>query len=381
MARRKSMALLALALAGPMWAGESDPNQWDFQDNNIRLDYGFVVNRHLNIADDGKQTEAYFVDSDSEESHAYLSARTRVNDDFLLGGEIYLLLQANPADSVSQLEPEQGLSTNARRAQIFAESRRWGTVAFGRGFASAFFISDMEAGGIDASGMGDYHLLSPGVLAGGLFFFDRNTRDYSNIQVKDPFLDVESVRQIDRLRYDSPAFNGLSIGATTGTDRYGDVTLRYRGNWGDLSVSAATTYQENASIAVAWRFDSGFGILHNPSGLNLTIAATRDEAVSNNVKGESYVIRPGWRTRPFEVGETRMFFDYAPSRDIPASGDDNTSYGAFVAQKFEAYNLDVYAGYRFYQMDRPSADLADIHVFVLGALFFYNGSSNVPVRL
>ena len=46
-----------------------------------------------------------------------------------------------------------------------------------------------------------------------------------------------------------------------------------------------------------------------------------------------------------------------------------------VAQKFDKYNLQLYGGFRHYDLDRPGEALQDIDLFMIGALMFYDGMS------
>ena len=51
--------------------------------------------------------------------------------------------------------------------------------------------------------------------------------------------------------------------------------------------------------------------------------------------------------------------------------DEADSIGFFVQQNWEAVGLDLYGGFRRYEVERPDIDLKPINVFALGAMYTF----------
>ena len=102
----------------------------------------------------------------------------------------------------------------------------------------------------------------------------------------------------------------------------------------DFKVSGAIAYSEPSVDQQL--FDGSISILHDPSGISLTVAAAySDEAIDDGRYG---YVKLGYQTDFFEVGKTAMSVDAYYGEDIAANGSDSTSFGAQLVQ-----NLDYLA--------------------------------------
>ncbi len=68
----------------------------------VKLSISGWVNRAVNIVDDGKDTDAYFVDNDNAESRVTFTGTGKINDDLTLGSVIELTIAPNKASDVNQ---------------------------------------------------------------------------------------------------------------------------------------------------------------------------------------------------------------------------------------------------------------------------------------
>jgi len=293
-----------------------------------------------------------------------LKGTAKVDDDLTLGAHVEAALQDNAASQVSQINETSGFNISGRFFDLTADSETYGKGSFGKGFASSFFIAE-----IDASGTLYANLPSVGNTASGLLFYDNDANDYvEGLSVGDAFLDLEALSLINRVRYDSPVWNGLRLSGTLGQDQFRDVTLRSKGTMGDFDVTSAASYQNDANGPFSdWRTDGGTGILHRPTGLNLSGGGALQKATFDGRKSHGFLARGGWRGKWFDVGETKTALDFTRTWDITVNGDRATSIGAFLVQDIEAYDLQLYTGYRNYDLDRDDIDLDAIHVWTVGA--------------
>ncbi|MDJ0866075.1 MAG: hypothetical protein QNK03_08205 [Myxococcota bacterium] len=331
---------------------------------------GAHLNRQVTIAADGDNTKAYFVDSSNLPSYAFLKSSVPLGDDLSLRAHVEFALQDNAASSVSQLNETSGFNISGRYFEAIVDSRKYGRLSFGKGLASAFSFIDLA---MVADGMIVANLLSLGSTAPGLLFYSDDLDAYSSITVGDAFLDLEGLARINRVRYDAPVWNGLQLSGTVGEDQYADATLRYRDELGDFSLLAVTSYQNDANGPFSeWRVDSAVAIHHRPTGLNLTAGGAFQEAQDDSRRSEGFLVRAGWRRRLYEFGETKLAVDYSHSWDVTAAGDRARSFGAFALQEVDWLGLQLYAGYRNYDLSRDDIGLDGIHVFTTGASLFFD---------
>ncbi len=323
---------------------------------------GANLNRAINTSHDGNRTKALFVDSSNIPSYVYLKASAHIHEELTLRAHLETAFQANAASRASQTNESAGFDTNGRFFELIADTKSFGKLSFGKGFASSFLAFE-----IDKSGTWYGNLLSVGNTAGGLLFYDSNVNDYSMLRVGDAFLDQEELSLINRVRYDSPRFRGLQLSGTVGEDNFRDVTLRYSGEGKGFEWMSGASYQDKANGPFSeWRWSGGGGVLHRPTGLNLTAGAAYSKATDDGRKAEGFAVRAGWRRRVFELGETKLVADYQRAWDITQSGSDEVSVGAFAFQDIDVAGLQLYAGYRLYEVDIDPEDLDDIHVYVIG---------------
>ena len=70
-------------------------------------------------------------------------------------------------------------------------------------------------------------------------------------------------------------------------------------------------------------------------------------------------------------GSTAFSIDYAMNYDVRLLGDRGKSVGLFVYQNWDKVGLDLYAGYRIYDVKRPDIDLYPLNIFVVGIIFSF----------
>ena len=115
------------------------------------------------------------------------------------------------------------------------------------------------------------------------------------------------------------------------------------------------------------QYDGSFSLLHEDTGLNLTLSAGLQERDNQSDAGNLYG-KLGWLTRFFSFGETAFEVDYTRTQNQPTENDDGYSVGAAAVQFFEEYGTDIYLLYRLYSLDRDvEPEVHDINVVSIGA--------------
>jgi hypothetical protein len=312
---------------------------------NSVLTLGGRVHRVIMQVDDGASTNGFFMDSDQGPTMLRADISSRVSSDWTLGGALEVGIQSNRPFRVNQDNPNPGTDLTVREADLELKSDRYGTFSFGRGFSAN--------------------------LAPGMQFIDRATNELSGIAVNQHFADTERLLLVDRLRYDSPSFaGGFQLSGTLAADARWDAALRYYPSHDNWTIRAAATYQHKPFQDIDDRYDIGFAARHNETGLSINVGLVGGEARDGRDLS-AYIIKAGWLTNLNSLGYTAFSADFSSGSDARLADDEAESIGLFVQQKLDSVGLDLYGGFRRYEVERPDIDLRPMNVFALGAIFTF----------
>jgi cell division protein FtsB len=328
----------------------------------VKLAISGQVHRAVNIGDDGKNTKAYYVDSDASNSRVRLVGTAKATDDLTIGSIIEVAIAPNESSEVSQGNEESGDFFDQRWAEVSVDSKRFGKISAGKGSTA----SDNSAE-IDLSKTDVVLYASIADIAGGLLFRQTNDDTLTDVSVSDAFQDLDGLGRKSRVRYDTPAFYGLHLATSLVSDQRYDASLWWGGQGfgfkGAGGVAVAFPNEDDTD----YQYDGSFSILHEDTGLNLTLSAGLQER-DNQGDATNFYAKTGWLTRFFSLGETAFGVDYTRSVNLPTGRDDGHSVGAAVVQQFEDYGTELYMQYRFYTLDRDAdPNVQDINVGTIGA--------------
>ncbi len=333
-------------------------------DPQFKLKLGGRIHRMVSYADDGHRGKFYHTDSGNLPSILNVTAQGKVSEDLTVGAQWETQFADNSPVSVNQNNENSGLDIAGRLFSVFIDSKRFGKLDAGKGWASSFTLYETDLSGTQ-TGM----ILSPGTTFPGLLFWNRDDNQFTNIRVGEAFLDIENASLVNRIRYDSPQFYGLQLSGSWGSDQRSDVTLRWKDEIGDFKFSGATSYQRNTfGFNANWRVDGILGMLHKPSGLNLVGGAGVSEKKEDDQNARGWIVKAGWRKKLFGFGETKLAVDFNRNSDTLTNQENSTSYGAFWVQDIDRWGLELYAGYRYYDYDRNDFDTSPIHVPLIGTM-------------
>ncbi len=246
----------------------------------------------------------------------------------------------------------------------------YGTISVGQGSSATDGTATLDvsetfvAGSVDESdGFGSFRLR------------DGNGR-LTGIAIGDIFDSFDGARLM-RVRYDTPRLNGFMVSTSYGqnvlvsgidTDFY-DVALRWSGDLGDVAVEAAAGYgwANDPNGENLRRVSGSVTAFHDPTGLNLSVSS------GSQIDGPAYVyVKPGWKTQVFAAGDTAMSVDYYYGTDFLTSGATSEAVGISAVQSFDAYSIDVHAGWRrfMYSDDLPGS-YEDADGLLVGARWYF----------
>ena len=328
----------------------------------IKLAISGQVNRAVNIIDDGKNTAAYFVDNDSSNSRVRFVGTAKATDDLTIGSRIEVAFAPNDSSQVNQNTEDSGNFFDERWVEVSLTSKRFGKVSLGKGDSASNNTAEVDLSKTDV-----VQYASIADIAGGMLFRQTSGDNrLTTVKVSDAFKDLDGLSRKDRLRYDTPTFYGFSLAGSLISDQRWDASLWWGGQGLGFKAAGAAAIADPNQDNTNYQYDGSFSLLHEATGLNLTLSAGLLDYDGRNA-GTNLWGKLGWLTRLFSAGETAFAVDYDRSTNFPTGTDKGYSVGGAVVQQFDDYGTELYVQYRLYSLDRdvePSVE--DMYVGTIG---------------
>lgn len=340
------------------------------------------VNKAVMFADDGYDDDVFFVDNDIATTRLGVKAKSKLNDEFAVGGVLEFEWLQNKSNKVSMFDdnPDNG-SAEKRQMKVYGESKSAGKLTLGHGSVAADNIAQIDLSGTSLAGRAD------SAFGAGFQFYDQ-ANDHYNIGTdeKPKFITVGNIftdldgNRMDGLFYDSPAFFGVTLSGTVAEKNYNDVAINYDQKFGGTQVKAGMAYTNEAEGTSSDHKLSGSASVMLPMGLNFTAAAGQNEFTNSSYDDGSYWFgKVGYQMKALSFGSTSFAVDYGQYDDMIGATSHDTQYegdmwGAEMVQKFDDINTEFYMAYRLYELDDNSVtitDYDDVSVVLSGARFSF----------
>lgn len=328
----------------------------------VELTLSGQVNRGLLVTDDGEETEWYNVDNSNSSTRMRLLGKAEITEDFSIGTNMEVQIQSNSSSAVSQDNKSTGtVSFTDRKLELVLDHKRYGKLSLGQGDTASNSTSEVDLSGTSVIGYA-----SVGDLAGGTQFRDDDSGELSGIAIGDVFSNLDGLSRDDRIRYDTPSFNGFSAATSFIQNGRWDVAGRYAATLGSVKTAAAIGYSDpDRGGDTDHRLNGSLSMLHD-SGVNLTAAAGRD-SVDGRDDPTFYYVKLGYQANFFHYGGTNFAIDYYKGDDIDVDSGDATSYGLFAVQNLDDYGTEFFLGIRNYEYDTDDQDFQDVFAMMAGA--------------
>jgi len=323
------------------------------------------LHRVIMVVDDGATTNGFFMDSDQGPTMLRADIKNKTKGGWTVSGALEVGIQSNRSFRVNQENPNPGTDITVRVADLVFEYDKVGKLSFGRGFAAAWVVPE-----VDLSGTVPAALLSVGNLAPGMRFVDRSNNELSLIQVSDHFVDTERLLLTDRFRFDSKVFGGgVILSGSVAADSRWDAAFRYYPSLEDWSIRVVTAYLHKPFRDIEHRGDLVFSVRNNSTGISLTAGISLAKTL-NGRKPNAYILKVGWLKNLNSLGYTAFSIDYSQGKEVLLNGGDKSnSIGFFALQKWDFVGIDFYTGFRRYSVNRPDIDLKPLNTFTLGTIY------------
>jgi len=328
----------------------------------VKLAISGQVNRAVNIVDDGKSTDAYFVDNDNSESRVRFVGTAEATDDLTIGSTIELSIAPNKAGEVDQNNQETNNVFDERIVEATLDSKRFGKLSLGKGHTASYGTAS-----VDLSGTAVISYATIADTAGGMLFRQTSDDNLTNVRIVDAFNSFDGLSRKNRVRYDTPTFHGFHLATSAISDQRYDAAVYWGVQGYGFKAAGAAAFAYPNEDDTDFQYDGSFSLLHEDTGLNLTLSAGLQER-DNQGDAENTYVKVGWLRRFFSFGETAFGVDYTRSLNLPTGRDDGYSVGVAAVQQFEEYGTEIYLLYRLHSLDRDvEPNVHDVNVGSIGA--------------
>ena len=331
--------------------------------DRVKLAISGQVHRAVNLIDDGKNTDLYFVDSDVSNTRVRFVGTAKATDDLTIGSRLEIAATSNESSQVNQNNEDSGDFFNVRWADVTLASKSYGKLWLGKGDTASNNTSEVDLSGVDVVAYASV----ADIAAGMLFRESSGDNSLTTVSVGDAFNDRDGLSRQNRIRYDTPTFWGFHLAGSAVSDQRYDGALFWGGQGYGFKAAAAAAIANPNRDNTDLQYNGSFSVLHEGTGLNLTTSAglldRDDEGDPTN-----FYVKGGWLTRLFSVGQTGFAVDYTRSVNLPTGRDKGYSVGGAVVQQFEDYGTELYLQYRLYSLDRDVApSVENMNVGTIGA--------------
>jgi len=328
---------------------------------NVKI-YG-QVNKAVLFSDDGDDENLYLVDNDNSSTRVGLLATIKPSHRVEVGSKIEVEYQTNASNEVNQNDKRiDDTDFNKRHLDLWVDANNIGKFSLGWGSTASDGTSE-----VDLSGTGVVGYSSVGDMAGGQLFYNSDANALSGTRIGSVFSNMDGLGRDERIRYDSPTFNGFTGSASYISDGGGDFAVRYAAKMGGFKLAAAAAFADPGSTSdtVDDQLAGSVSVLHD-TGFNGTFAmGTRDNKGDRDDGGFFYT-KFGYRARWCPLGVTSLSIDYGRYSDISVDDDDADTVGFQMVQDLQEWGTEAYLGYRFHKLDRSGTDYDDINSIMTG---------------
>jgi hypothetical protein len=190
----------------------------------VKLAISGQVNRAVNIVDDGKSAEAYYVDNDNSESRVRFVGTAKATDNLTIGSKIELAIAPNKAGEVDQNNQETNNIFDQRWTEVSLDSKRFGKLSLGKGATASYGSASVD---LSRTEIISYATISD--TAGGMLFRQKDDDTLTDVRIVDAFNNFDGLNRRNRVRYDTPAFYGFHLAGSLVSDERYDAALYWGG--------------------------------------------------------------------------------------------------------------------------------------------------------
>jgi hypothetical protein len=369
--------------------------------DKVKLSLSGQVDRALLYGNDGKSSALRNVDNIISSTRFRLLGEARpFGDSTTVGTNLEMEIRPNLSNqqTIEQSLPQAAgnVSPTIRQADVYVANQDYGGVRLGFGSTASYLTNEF-----DLSGSFIAHYVGAAEMDGGFAFRQTGPALVPNgpggklvlspggafgPAVGSVFNNFGGLGRDDRIRYDTPIWNGLQFATSYVDGGSYDAALRLGREIGDFRIIAAVAgmdathrpHTPTANLGYAGvpsgdvdgtslggvnaapnapnladvspngsrQFDGSFSVLHN-SGVSLTMAGgVRDpeyrDPLGKQLSPNLFYTKVGYQHDFFSFGHTAFGIDFTQQDEVIFAGDVARAYSLGIVQNIDAASLEVF---------------------------------------
>jgi hypothetical protein len=378
--------------------------------DRIKVSLSGQIDRALLYGDDGKSNAIRNVDNIISSTRFRLVGEGRVTPETTLGTNLEMEIRPNLSNqqTITQNLPQAAgnVFPTIRQAELFVAGLDWGDVRLGFGSTASYLTNEF-----DLSGTFIGHYVGIAEQDGGFAFRQKGAAlvpggpggklvlspdGAFGPAVGSVFNNFGGLGRDDRIRYDTPVWEGFQFSTSVVDGGSYDAALRMGRNIGPFRVIAAVaaadathrTHNPTANLGYAGvpagfpggaslggtnanpsgpsladvtpngsrHFDGSFSVLHE-SGISLSMSGgVRDprylDPLGKKLSPNLFYTKLGYQHEFFPFGSTAVSVDFANQDEVIFHGDTAQSYAVALVQNIDSTSTEVFASAAYQTLKR-----------------------------
>ena len=378
--------------------------------DTIKVSLSGQVDRALLYGDDGKSNALRNVDNIISSTRFRLVGEGRVSPETTLGTNLEMEIRPNLSNqqTLTQNLPQAAgnVFPTIRQAELFVAGLDWGDARLGFGSTASYLTNEF-----DLSGTFIGHYVGVAEQDGGFAFRQKGAAlvpagaggklvlspdGAFGPAVGSVFNNFGGLGRDDRIRYDTPVWEGFQFSTSYVDGGSYDAALRMGRSFGEFRVIAAIagadathrTHTVTANLGYAGvpagvpggsslggtnanpsgpsladvtpngsrHFDGSFSVLHQ-SGISLTMSGgIRDpryhDPLGKPLSPNLFYTKLGYQHDFFPFGRTAVSVDFAKQDEVIFNGDTAQSYAVALVQNIDSTSTEVFASAAYQTLKR-----------------------------
>jgi predicted porin len=311
------------------------------------------VNRAVEYVDNGKKSDWFHVDNDNSSTRFRFVGSEEISYGMTAGIVWESQFESNSSANIDVGQNNDGTSAFSERIMEAYFSGNWGKATIGQGSGAADGTVEVDLSGtsvITYAGVVD--------MASSVSFVDSSGTAITTIgSTRNQF---DGLGRVDRLRYDSPKLGPVTLSASATNGDALELAARFATEMDGIGkIAAAVGYIDGKDRSPYEQLGGSVSFLHD-LGINLTLSYGVRDFDNRSRDAENYYVKLG-----YILGKHAISVEWGQTDDLEVVGDESSSYGAGYV--FNIHNgVELYAGYRVYDLDRSGVSTEDITVLMAG---------------
>jgi len=339
--------------------------------SKAKVSIGARVHRSILSVDDGVHEEIFHSDGTTGDSEMWLSGSGALTESVTVSASLRWDIAKNEAACGFGSTTGEGTCADSGNAD------KYETIAFKHKSMGTLTLGDVEPGA-DGTMDGRYvnAMFNDGASAAKSTHVTSGTAGTFNSTIGDYHAKIDPGSAANKVRWDSPSFSGLTIGADWRQDGGGSIGMKYAGKMGGMDVKGGLGYdnENNASLLgdhVAVKHASGFNLAYN-YGKKRTMDASDGGANASGAADDPswWRLIGGYQATMNSFGETDLHIEYAESDTNGGDGREAEVMRVGITQNLDAIGAKMGLDYaRIEFSDTAATDFNDIDAVVFETTF------------